>query len=133
MISVCRRTVFVVSRIGRGDFFQQFSVCLLPDSIDRCPDHWSCAQFSIFRHVHPTDSGRMTERLPGRPRNGRVRRSGYMALGIPRCTRDPSGHLERCSRPYETAESRPIYRGGSLLTTLACGEIARTATILILL
>jgi hypothetical protein len=29
-----------------------------------------------------------------------------------------------CSRPYETAESRPIYRGVSLLTTLACSEIA---------
>src|SRR5262249_55584249 len=61
-------------------FFQQSAVFLLPDSIDRCPDHGSCARYSIFRRVRPTDSGRSSERLPARPRNELVRRLGYMPL-----------------------------------------------------
>src|SRR6266852_5704012 len=49
-------------------------------SIGRCPDHGSCAQYSIFRRVHPTDFDRLTARLPGRPRNELARRLGYTPL-----------------------------------------------------
>src|SRR5260370_15101726 len=79
-ISVDRRTVSAAFRRCRADFFRQFSVFLRPDSIGRCPDHGSCAQYSIFRRVHPTDFDRLTARLPGRPRNELARRLGYTPL-----------------------------------------------------